>query len=155
MTTDTLAIAVASLVHRISEEWYPAWDSGDAERLERVTREIFSSAATVVLRPGAPAASIDDLVPSWLGELDTWRPQLHEIVEQVESRRDAAWVTRWRGTHAAAITLSDGRVFPPSGAELTGDIAFFASWDGERITSLKAFSDSSALLAQLEAHVRA
>ena len=138
------------LLDRIRDEWYPAWDAGDAARFTAVTFDVFAPDARVAPKPGASLASPEELLPAWRQELATWRPQSHEVVFAVEEDDQTAWIMHWTATHAGPLTLPDGRVVAATGHTVDIEAGFFASWEGRRIAELRAFSDYHGLVAELE-----
>ena len=139
-----------TLVALVRDRWYPAWDAGDRRLLAEATRAVFAPAARISAKPGTPEAPLETVLAGWLREVDTWQNQRHVVTLALEEDDRAAWVMQWEAIHAGPLQLPDGRVVPATGATVEAEAAFFASWDGERIVELRAFSDYSGLASRLE-----
>lgn len=139
------------VMDRINNEWYPAWDSGDPDRFERVSREVWAPDATFK-GPGvkAPVLGLEDALPRWLEELATWNPQVHEVTHSVEEGDKAAWMYTWHATHARPI-VRGGREIPATGREFWNEAVGIAYADGNgQLKHLCGASNFHTILFELE-----
>lgn len=135
----------------IRDLWYPAWDSGDPGRFEEVTRQVFSP--DVLFTPmGTHAATIRlaDALPSWVREVETWKPQVHHITHVIEESPTAvAWRYRWEATHAGPVTI--GGVEIPATGRVFENVAVGMVWtDGARITEFTGASNFHEIYKALQ-----
>lgn len=137
----------------IRNEWYPAWDSGDPERFDAVSRRIFAPDATLC-PPGVDPTpvSLAEVLPRWLEELETWKPQVHEIIHEVEQGNKAAWEYRWHATHARPI-VRGGREIPATNRVFrNAAVAIGYANDEGRLVHLRGASNFHDIIRELEGH---
>jgi ketosteroid isomerase-like protein len=136
----------------IRDVWYPAWDSGDPERFERVCREIFHPEAT--LRPPGvhvTEGTFEEVLPRWLVELERWKPQVHEITHVVDGGDHCAWEYMWHATHAQGFTFG-GKEIPATGRVFWNNaVALCYTRDG-KIVHLRGASNFHDIIRELEGH---
>lgn len=137
----------------IRNEWYPAWDSGDSDRFEAVSRRIFAPDAELH-PPGVDPqpVSLEEVLPRWLEELETWKPQVHEITHEVEQGNKAAWEYRWHATHARAIQRG-GREIPATNRVFrNAAVAIGYANDEGKIFHIRGASNFHDIIRELEGH---
>ena len=131
-----------NLTDTIKTLWYPAWDSGDPERFERVTRDLFYP-HTVFLRSASAPFTMAQLLPSWLEEIQTWRPQQHVMLNAIDAGEWAAWEYHWWARYAGPKTLADGGEIPEGRRYFHHHVGAVVRWDGERVTEVQGYASSS------------
>lgn len=136
----------------IREEWYPAWDSGDAERLERVSRRVFAEDAELYPSGVDPRPlTLQEVLPFWLERLVTWKHQAHEILYEVEQGNKAAWEYRWRATHAGPIVVNGREVQATNRVFRNNAFVLAQAGRGGQIRLLRGASSFHAILHDLSA----
>lgn len=124
-----------TLIDRIRDEFYPAWDGGDPTKFEDVSRSLFA-ANFETRRPGEPVLSLETVIPIWLEELAMWQPQRHEILTVIVQGNATAWEYFWEATHA------------PTGKHFEHTACVMARWHDGKINWWHAFGGSMEYMRQ-------
>ena len=125
------------------ERLFAAIDSKQFDRLD----EVFAPGAELISPDGAfkGSAEIGAYMASWNAGFPDFR---HTIDAAVEGDGVVAIEARWTGTHTGPLAAPTGDI-PATGKEVTLWFAGVTRYEGDLVTSVHAYFDRVALMAQL------
>jgi hypothetical protein len=124
------------LMDKIERELHAPAMSADPERLEAGVYALFAPNVRIVTSDADRPRRLDDVLPTWLAEVEAWTPQAYEILDVVDTGDTVTYEYCWTATHTGDLRLPDGRELAATGLTVDDRVTIFARWDGTRVTRI-------------------